>query len=357
VSKMKKVLDTFILSAIILSIIHIFLDECSVIAHWGSIWRNTLLIVGFSFDLIFSIEFSLKSVFSRKRNDILYYLKYERGWADLLSSFPLLLLDSGPSLFFLLTAGTGAPGVFEVIKILRINRILRLFRIVKLFGKIHNTESKMARFHISAINTTVVSAVIIVFLFFTLSFNNISGYSLKERSSEYINLIDGLKRISDMNGIGYRELSETMLLSDKNILKIVYPNGTVVEKLPDSEFIKKYNKEDYITVTGRACTVFVSVTDINRENAFQQIQILMMIIFIVISVMIFYSEKFVRNISDVIHILNRGFRKKEYNLQVKIPEKYKDHEIYNLALFYNNAYLPAKMKKNMAREMVKKTSP
>ena len=161
----------------------------------------------------------------------------------------------------------------NVIKVLRITRILRLFRVVKIFGKIHNAESKMARLHTATITTTVVSAVIIVFFVFTLTLKNLSGYSVKERSAEYINLIDGLKRISDMNGLGFRETSEGMLLSDKNILKIIYPNGTVVEKLPDSEFTKNYDKEDYITVTGKACTLLVSITDINREIALEHIQI------------------------------------------------------------------------------------
>ena len=73
--------------------------------------------------------------------------------------------------------------------------------------------------------------------------------------------------------------------------------------------------------------------------------------------MILYTEHFVRNISDVVHILNLGFRKKDYNLLVKIPEKYRDHEIFRLAKFYNDAYLPSKMKKNMAQDIVKNDIP
>ena len=63
---MKKILETFILSAIILFVIQTFLDEYSRYAHWGRSWRNILLVTGFSFDLIFSIEFTVRSVFSRK---------------------------------------------------------------------------------------------------------------------------------------------------------------------------------------------------------------------------------------------------------------------------------------------------
>lgn len=149
-----------------------------------------------------------------------------------------------------------------------------------------------------------------------------------------------------MNGISYREASESMLLADKNVLKITYENGAVVEKYADTEFRMYYDEEDYITVAGKSCTMLVSITDINREIALEHIQNFVVIIFIVFSFMVFYTKHFVQNVSDVIHIMNAGFRKKDYNLLVKIPQSKSDHEIFRLAKFYNDAYLPAKMKKS-----------
>jgi hypothetical protein len=49
-----------------------------------------------------------------------------------------------------------------------------------------------------------------------------------------------------------------------------------------------------------------------------------------------------------------GFRKKDYNLLVKIPEEKADHEIFRLAKFYNEAYLPSKMKR-IDRTYIKST--
>jgi hypothetical protein len=347
-----KILETFILAAIVLVIIQTFLDEYSRYAHWSVRSRNILLITGFCFDLIFSIEFTVRSFYNNKKGAFLNYIRYERGWVDFISSFPLLLLDSGPSLFFLITvdahsgAGViGAMNVLKVVKAVRITRILRLVRVIKIFGKIHNAESKMAQHHTATITATAVFTVVSVLLLFTLIFGTSASHFSKERSAEYINLIDGLKRISDMNGLGFRESSEGLLLSDKNILKIIYSNGTVIERIAGTEFARYYDEEDYISVTGKGCTLLVSIIDINREIALEHIQNFLVIIFIVLSFMVLYTKHFVQNISDVVHILNLGFRKKDYNLLVKIPEEKADHEIFRLAKFYNDSYLPAKMKR------------
>ncbi len=351
--EMKKFFETFILTAIILVIIQTFLDEYSRYAHWSVLSRNVLLVSGFCFDLIFSIEFTVRSVYNGRRDKFISYIKYERGWVDFISSFPLLLLDSGPSLFFLLMVDAhsgagiiGAMNVLKVVKAVRITRILRLVRVIKIFGKIHNAESKMAQHHTATITTTAVFTVVSVLLLFTLIFGTTSSHLSKERSEEYTNLIDGIKRISDMNSLNFRESSEGILMSDRNILKIIYSGDTVIEKISGAEFKKYYDEEDYISITGKACTLLVSITDINREIALEHMENFLVIIFIVLSFMVIYTKHFVQNISDVVHILNLGFRKKDYNLMVRIPEEKSDHEVFRLAKFYNEAYLPAKMKKN-----------
>jgi len=352
VSRVRKTFETFIIVAIILALFQTFFDEYSRYAHWSVMSRNILLAAGFCFDLIFSIEFTVRSVYSGRKSGFLSYVKYERGWIDFISSFPLLLLDSGPSLFFLLTvdahsgAGViGAMNALQAVKAVRITRILRLVRIIKIFGKIRNADSKMAQHHTAVIATTAVFTIISVLVVFTIVSGASTPRLAKERSEKYLNLVDGLKRISDMNTLGFREVSEGILLSDRNILGITYSGGTVIEKISGPEFKKYYDGEDYISVTGKGCTLLVSITDINREIALEHLQNFIVIIFIVLSFMFIYTGHFVKNISDVVHILNLGFRKKDYNLAVKIPEHNADHEIFRLAKFYNDSYLPSKMKK------------
>ena len=40
--------------------------------------------------------------------------------------------------------------------------------------------------------------------------------------------------------------------------------------------------------------------------------------------------------------MERGFREKDYNLEVKIPEKYADDDVFRVAKLYNENYLPLK---------------
>ena len=355
-SDVKKVLETLITAAVVLVVIQTLLYEFSRYDHWSVRSRNILLIAGFFFDLIFSIEFTVRSLLSGRRGGFLSYIKYERGWVDFLCSFPILILDSAPSLFFLLSGdvntGTGVIAGMNAFRAMRITRLLRLNGLIKIGGKFNYTGSKMASHHISVITTTAVFTIVLVIIIFTFIIGTSTVQFSKERSEGYIKLADGLKRVSDMNGSGFRETSESLFLADNNIIKIIYSNGTVVEKISDTEFRRYYDKEDYISVTGQGCTLIISMADLNKERAFEHLEILMIIIFIVFSFMILYSRHFARNISDAAYILNMGFRKKDYNLLVKIPEEKDDHEIFRLAKFYNEAYLPSKMKR-MDREDLK----
>lgn len=348
----KKILETFIIIAIMLVVVQTLLDEFSRYAHWSVRHRNMLLVAGFCFDLIFSAEFTVRSICAGKKGKFLSYIRYQRGWVDFICSFPLLILDSGPSLFFLLTADfhsgsgvIGAMNLLKMVKAVRITRILRLVRVVKIFGKIHNAESEMAQHHISAVATTAVFTVVSVLIVFTLFFRTTAAGLSKERAAEYINLVNGIKSIADMNNLGFRESAEPILMQDRNILKIIYTGGTEVCKTGASEFTAYYDQEDYISVTGKSCMLIVSIADINSGIALENIQNFLIIIFIVIAFMFIYTKHFVQNISDVVHVMNLGFRKRDYNLLVKIPEQNADHEIYRLAKFYNDAYLPSKMKK------------
>ena len=70
--------------------------------------------------------------------------------------------------------------------------------------------------------------------------------------------------------------------------------------------------------------------------------------------MVIYTKHFVQTVSDVIHVLKRGYKEKDYNLQVKIREPYKDDEIYQLAEDYNDNFLPKKIK--MQKEEKEKKS-
>lgn len=350
---MKKIINSVIPSLVILSLLFFFINEWIRVIHCGILYKKVAVISGLILDILFCIDFTINAIQSRNRKGLSYYIGPGNGWADLISSFPPLLLDSVPSLLLIFSGYAGreaVPVFFMTLKAAGIAELLRFFRITKVLQIFKITDSEMAVHHISVINTIALSSILTVYIIFSAIPGNTPSGLIQKRSADYTGLIDGLKRISDMNGIGYRELSESMLLSDRNILKIFYINGTVIEKLGETEFERVYGSDDYIQVTGRACKIIVSVRDINAMKALSHLQVLVIIIVAFMAVLFIYSLHFTRNISDVAHILNMGFRRKDYNLLVRIPDKYKGHEIFRLSRFYNDAYLPAKIKKIMKQE-------
>lgn len=62
--EIKNFLENFILLAILLVIIHTFLYEVSIYYHWSIDARKALVFSGLAFDLIFTIEFLVRTIIS-----------------------------------------------------------------------------------------------------------------------------------------------------------------------------------------------------------------------------------------------------------------------------------------------------
>jgi len=358
----RTIFEYFIITAIIAVIAQTFFDEFSRFAHWSVNARNILLFTGLFFDFLFSVEFTVRTVWSRKEKGFLHYLIHERGWIDLLSSFPLLLLDSGPSVYLLLfghlhqsPSSLEVINIFKVIKAIRVTRILRLIRIIKIFGKIHNAESRMAQHHTAEVSTIAVFTVIMVMLGFSI-YHAKAGFGLTDlRNGQYTASLKSVEAISKDTGSPAREIAHRLYMNDPNILRVYSGEDLVYEKVDDKTFIRYYDAEDFSIVKNDRISLYVSHIDISREIAFGHIQSFFIIVFIVLGFMIVYTRHFVQNISDVLHVMDKGFRKSDYNLQVKIREERADHEVFRLASFYNDRYLPAKIRRLEKREQSRKS--
>jgi hypothetical protein len=352
ISTVRKIFEGFIIGAILLVIVQTFLDEYSRFDHWNVKARNILIVSGFLFDLIFSIEFTLRTIWARRGRHTLQYWIHERGWIDFLSSFPLIILDSGPSVYLLFfahlhqeTSALEVINILKVIKAIRVTRILRLIRIIKIFGKIHNAESKMAQHHTAEISTTAVFTIILVLLGFSI-YNVTSGMSLTdERVNHYKEEMSFVSALSTRTGIPPRELALDLFAKDGTVLMAYQGEDLFHSRLEPEAFAANYDSEDFSIVKEGRFTLYISHIDINRKIALDHIQSFVIIVAIVLAFMLIYTRHFVQNISDVLHVMDKGFRKKDYNLQVHVKEEYKNHEVFQLARFYNDNYLPAKSRR------------
>ncbi|MBU1078291.1 MAG: ion transporter [Spirochaetes bacterium] len=348
----RKTFENFILAAIILVIIQTFLDDYSSYAGFNVSFRHFLLFTSVLFDLIFTIEFILRSIWAVGEKKFKTYLFFQRGWVDLLSSVPLLFLNSLPTLYFFLkgdlgtaTASIAVLNVLKVVKAIRVTRILRLIRILKIFGKIHNAESKMAQRHTQTIATTGVFTIIMLLICFSLfKFNKVDRL-IEDRIAHYTRAISNIEDINKTLDVPLRPLIFKTLSNDAHVLKMYYEDFLVFSNISADEFKKYYDYDDSITIEKKEFKLTISVSDINRITAGINLQNFIIIVFLILAYMMLYTKHFVQTVSDIVHIIRRGFSEKDYNLQIKIDENYKDDEISKLAEEYNETYLPEKLKK------------
>ena len=355
-NKIKSILENIIIVAIILVIIQTFLHELTIFLHWSIQWRNIMLFSGLFFDVLFTIEFIVRTIAAGRGNHLLSYWIHERGWVDFLSSVPLLILDSGPAAY-LYFSGTihddssiGVLNVLKVVKAVRVTRILRLVRIIKIFGKIHNADSKMAQHHTSTVATISVFTIVATLIAFALFTDSSGKKTIHERSQYYKNVLPQYSRLIRR---GEKKYITTIMKSDTKIIKATYKNSLLSKKIDSKVFKKNYSEDDYFIVRDKYITLIITTADIHSAVALNHIQSFIIIIFVVLSILFLYTKHFAQNISDLIHILQKGLWKKNYNLQIKIKEQYKDEEIYTLAQFYNEVYLPAKLRKMQEKEATK----
>ncbi len=355
--KMRDFLENFILIAIILVIVHTFLYELSIYQHWNVSLRNKLIVSALFFDLLFSVEFIVRSSYAGGFSGFKKYFFYERGWVDFLSSWPLLLLDSGPSVYLLFFGGLhdagsaiGALNILKVVKAIRVTRILRLVRIIKIFGKIHNAESKMAQHHTASISTTAVFTIVLALIGFAFFTDSTGQEEIQKRKIHYVKLIDSVERMHRAGKISPKETVNYFFSGDENILEIKYSKRTLLSGIDRPGFKEIYSDDDYIKIIHGDYSLTVSVVDVHRRIALNHMESFIIIVAVVFAFMLIYTRHFVQNISDPLHIMNKGFRKKDYNLQVAVEKYYSDHEVNRLARFYNDAYLPAKLKRYQNRD-------
>lgn len=344
--KSTEILENIVVIAILLVIVQTFLEDLLVLA--GSSWsvRKVLVFTGFFFDLFFTIEFLVRLYNALVDRKVKYYLVRGRGWIDFAASIPLLLLNSGPAVFALVMgtsvafAGAGFLNILKVVKAIRIARILRLLRVLKIFKQIKYTNSKMAQHHVTKITSISVSAFVFILLVFSL-LSSLIGLPKTDTEISAKNRLEAENLVYSNNGSlddrlkVYSEINEDLLI-------VEYKQKTVFSRYENSYYEKMFSPEEWEPLEIGDFKFFFSLKAAVKIQSRENIQFFVLVVVMVLIYMFYYSPHFAINITDPIQIMKKGFREKDYALEVEIREKYRDHEIFQLAEAYNEKYLPLK---------------
>jgi len=399
--------ETLIFIAIILVIGQTFLEELGVLRGWRVKTRHLLIFSGLFFDLLFTIEYLVRQIRAALKKEGLRYFFKSRGWIDLISSIPLLLLNSLPQTLRIVLAAEGDDGalpafvnLMKVVKAVRITRVLRFIRTIKLFGKIHNADSVMAQRHISRLASLLVLSIIAVLILGsflgtgideertiaerTARFEMVTaaawGHSLlmKPQEAVQIALAAGKGATVSVYSVTNSKGGPVALRPDLDseemgrLLGIVLPlpgaskifdsayltrllaseqyclsvslngKGRVYQRVKESRFRDYYDRDDFFTCKTGKLLFYVSLKDIRRVEATQNLLSLFLILTIVLCLIVVYTKHFAQTVSDLIHVMKRGMSEPDYNLQVKIREQYKEDEVFQLAALYNDEWLSVK---------------
>jgi hypothetical protein len=347
--KVADVLETVVVVAIILVLVHTFLDDYSILAGWSVRARSLIIWAGLGFDLFFTVEFLTRLYLALSKRQGARYFFRERGWIDFLASIPLLLLNSLPHVLALLAGAgllSGAASflnVIKVIKAVRIARILRLLRVVKLFRGIRYARSPMAQAQVSTITTIAVSILVL--------------WALGASVMEGVGIIPGIEgRFSEGQAIRARAIAEAgpgpaalakkaaaIAAIDRTILVVRPLGGPVVwsRDVPAS-YRENFLPGDYGYLQTGGVEVFFDEHPLAVSSAREGIVFFIAVVLTVLAFLFVYAPRFALQISDPIHVMRRGMSESDYNLEVLIPPERAEDDLFELASLYNSVYLPLK---------------
>ena len=344
--KNRNFMESIVLVVIVLVLIQTFLDDLSVISGWSWDIRKILIFTGFGFDLFFTAEFLLRFFDALLKRKVKIYFLFERGWIDLAASIPLLILNSGPSVYALLTGTVFAGSVkmlniLKVVKAVRIARILRLLRLLKIFKQIKFADSVMTQRHSTRIITTIVTSLILVVTLSSLLFSFVSINDTEDKFSQAQFSTAGFIS-SEPESIEAKNIFTDYCENQTSLLIVKKGALTLYSRFSDSYYLKYYGPSDYNNVKLNGYEFFFDLKPVQKRQARESLIYFIIILAMIMAIMITYSPHFAITVSDPVNVMIKGLSEKSYNLEVSIPENLKKDDIFILAQKFNEEYLPLK---------------
>ncbi|MCF7915540.1 MAG: ion transporter [Spirochaetaceae bacterium] len=338
--RIRSFFEGLVVLAIILVLIQTFLEDVALIGGWSWEVRKVLLISGFIFDLFFTFEFLIRFFSAAFRREAGEYLLHRKGWIDLFASVPLLLFNSGPLMAAVFLGGgtlSGLGGVFNVLKVakaIRVARILRLLRVLKVFKKIKYTGSAMAQRHVALITSLAVTVTVATLFLCTLIQPLLPSTPGRAEVLETTET----RLLERFDGTDSRQLAEAL----PTLLIIKEDQQTLYSRYENSYYRSMFGPTDYQHRRIGNYDFFLSLKPELVDRAAQSLAFFVLIVLLVLVFLLYYSPHFALTISDPVHIMRRGFAESGYKLEVEIPTRYRNDDIYRLAALYNREYLPLK---------------
>ena len=235
--------------------------------------------------------------------------------------------------------------ILKIVKAIRIARILRLLRILKIFRRIKHTGSVMAQRHLTKINTVSITAFVSTLFLFTLAGGFFSLPSVESTArSRYQKEIDGFTASAASGTRTIKTLISDLSIFNEDLLIVKEKGKTMFSRFGNEKYSTMFGPGDFAYFEKGDWSFFFDVRELLRLQSVYNILFFLIVIVLVLSYLLYYSPHFALTVTDPIHVMIKGFSDKSYNLEVDIPDKYMDDDIYVLSDLYNREYLTLKQR-------------
>ncbi|MCX7024380.1 MAG: ion transporter [Spirochaetes bacterium] len=354
------VLEDFVLLVILASIVQIFLDDLAVALGRGRAWRDPLLLAGLAIDAVFSVEFIARAAGALAGRRFRRYFIVERGWVDLLCSLPLLAFNSGPAAWTLLAGSAATGGLaaivksLRVVKAVRVSRVLRLIRILKIFGRIQNADSRMAQRHVS--NAAMIGIFSVVLVIVVLSATGTIGVDTlaAHRVAACERSLAAIGPLAAETGSSVANAALSVFGDNPDVALVAFnPSSPRPEILVGQGTLAALEASlpagSWALARSGPLGAVVLLGDLEAIRARYDLAFFAIIMTSTILFLVVYARTFAQGVSDVVYVISRGIRERDYNLRVRIDPDRADEELLEFALFYNDVFLPAKRRRDADR--------
>lgn len=341
------IIEYLVIIAIVLVVVQTVLNDLTRYFNWSHSTVVILTFAGFFFDLLFTVEFSARSIISLRRKEFTEYFLKQRGWIDFLASIPLLLLASGPAVILYIAGTTwgglaiGFLSVLKTAKAVRVPRILHLTRMARISDRVEHSDSVMTNRHVATVSTISIVVLLLVLLLGRFApFMNAGDPEayLKKR-------VAALKPVLATENMSRKTRLKLVKASDEaynDIIYVKHNDSYLFENNNRTELIYTAYPGDNREIELGPYAVAFSYHPAEKQQAEISLLILAAIVLITGANIIFYSHIFSRQVSDPVEVMHKGLIKWDYDIPVHINKHYSDDEIFRLAQAFNNRWLPLK---------------
>ena len=193
--------------------------------------------------------------------------------------------------------------------------------------------------NITAIGVTVLVFSLLIFTFFvgSLGVKGMDTATFSHQEDIAVQL-SSQKENKPALAASLNILKET----EESLLIVKISGKAVYSRFDNGYYEQNFGPGEYSYFSDGSFEAFFDLRPYVQQLSRESLLFFVIVAILVLAFLFIYSPHFALTISDPIHVMRRGLREDDYNLEVKIPEKYQDDDVYQLARLYNEKYLPLK---------------